>query len=87
MSPHDTDEESLPDSNFLDDDLMLPPKGFYQTDNISSLSLEEVVGDKHDFSLKNVDPSFYPHHRGILHHVPKEAEQTRCFELSRRTLH
>jgi hypothetical protein len=33
-------------------------KAFLQTDDISTLSLEEVVGDKHDFPLQNVDPSF-----------------------------
>jgi alpha-1,3-glucan synthase len=58
MSPHDTDDELLPESHYLDDDFMLPPNGFCQTDNICTLSLEEVVGDKHDFSLQNVDPSF-----------------------------
>ena len=58
FSPNDGDDESLPDSPYLNDDLLLPPVGLYQMDNISTLSLKEVVGDKHDFSLQKVDPSF-----------------------------
>ena len=58
FSPPEADEVSLFDSPYLNDDLLLPPANFYQMDNISTLSLEEVIGNKHDFSLQKVDPSF-----------------------------
>jgi alpha-1,3-glucan synthase len=58
FSLNDADEESLLDSPYLSDNLLLPPAGFYQMDNISTLSLEDVVGGKNDFSLQKVDPSF-----------------------------
>ena len=59
FSANEADEEVSPiDSPYLNDDLLLPPPGFYQMNNISTLSLDEVVGDKHDFSLQKVDPSF-----------------------------
>ena len=56
--PSEVDEELTADSPYLNDDLLLPPANFYQMDNISTLSLEEVVGDKNNFSLQKVDPSF-----------------------------
>lgn len=43
---------------YLDDELLLPPSNFYELQNVSTLSLEDVVGDKKDFSLQMVDPSF-----------------------------
>jgi alpha-1,3-glucan synthase len=57
---HYADEEpDRPESpEFLADDLLLPPRNFYQINNVSTLSLEEVVGNKQDFSLQKVDPSF-----------------------------
>jgi len=56
---HYADEEDRPgSSDFLADDLLLPPRNFYQISNASTLSLEEVVGSKQDFSLQKVDPSF-----------------------------
>ena len=58
FSQREAHEEYLPDSPYLNDDLLLPPANFYHMDNISSLSLEEVVGGKNDFSLQKVDPSF-----------------------------
>ena len=58
ISSSEADEESILDSPYLNDELLLPPANFYQMDNISTLSLEEVIGDKNDFSLQKVDPSF-----------------------------
>jgi alpha-1,3-glucan synthase len=56
---HYADEEDhIDDPDFLADDLLLPPRNFYQINNVSTLSLEEVVGNKQDFSLQKVDPSF-----------------------------
>jgi alpha-1,3-glucan synthase len=62
---HYADEDEQPENlhhpdspEFLADGLLLPPRNFYQINNVSTLSLEEVVGNKQDFSLQKVDPSF-----------------------------
>lgn len=55
---HYADEEDQDSPDILADDLLLPPRNFYQINNVSTLSLEEVVGNKSDFSLQKVDPSF-----------------------------
>ncbi|KUJ12806.1 alpha-1,3-glucan synthase Ags2 [Mollisia scopiformis] len=54
------DGDSMPGTPPMeDDDDFLPPNhNFYQNENLSTLSLETVIGTKQDFSLQKVDPSF-----------------------------
>lgn len=56
---HSSDDDSAPPTPPMEDDEFQPPHAnFYQMDNLSTLSLETVVGAKQDFSLQKVDPSF-----------------------------
>jgi alpha-1,3-glucan synthase len=58
FAPGSEEERRISQEPPWDPEDFLPPLSFYQLGNVSTLSLEDVVGDKNDFSLQKVDPSF-----------------------------